>query len=84
MSKMRKEWSKSQPIKVITILNAEGKRLLIKTFYLIFYHEAHGKVIYFSIAEKLEIPSNHVQKMLIDQLNRSDEDDVRLILRLEK
>ena len=84
MSKIRKEWSKSQPIKVIAILNAEGKRLLIKTFYLIFYHDAHGKVIYFSIAEKFEIPSNHVRKMLIGQINTSDEDDIRLRLRLEK
>ena len=73
-----------QIAKDIIIWNPEGKRVLMETLYLMFYHDAQEQFIYFSLAAKLEIVSNEVLEMLIDQLNMSDEDEMRLRIRLEK
>ena len=55
----------------------------MEPFYLMFYHGAEGNVRYFSVAESLKSASNNLVEMLIDQLSRNDEDELRLRLSLE-
>ena len=84
ISKNRREWGQEQPEKGIKIWNPEGKRVLMEPFYLMFYHDAEGNVIYFSVTESLKSASNELLEMLIDKLNRNDEDELRLRLSLEQ
>ena len=56
----------------------------MEPFYLMFYHDDQGQVRYFSVANELQIASNEVMKRLIDQLSRSDEDELRLMLRMDE
>ena len=59
------------------------KRVLMEPFYLMFYHDVVGDVIYFSVEESLGAASNGLLEILIDQLSMDDEDELRLRLRLE-
>ena len=74
---------KEQPEKEVPIWNPYGKRVLMEKFYVIIYHDAQGNVRYFSIVEGLERASNEILEMLIDQLRRNDEDELRLRLKME-
>ena len=56
----------------------------MEPFYLMFYHDDQGNVRYFSVAEELEHTPNDILERLIDQMSRSDEDELRLRLRMEK
>ena len=56
----------------------------MEPFYLMFYHDVVGDVRYFSVAESLKTTSNELLEMLIDQLSRNDEDELRLRLSLEQ
>ena len=55
-----------------------------RTILFDFYHDAEGNIRYFSVAEGLGIASNETLEMLIDQLSRDSEDELRLRLRMEQ
>ena len=56
----------------------------MEPFYLMFYNDAQSNVRYISVAEGLEHASNDTLEMLIDQLSRNDEDELRLRLKMEQ
>ena len=82
--KARREWGQKQPEKEVMIWNPEGKRVLMESFYLMFYHDDQGNVRYFSVAEELEQTPNDIVERLVDQLSMSDEDELRLRLIMEQ
>ena len=56
----------------------------MEPFYLMFYYDDQGQVRYFSVADELEITPNDILESLIDQLSKSDEDELSLRLRMEE
>ena len=58
--------------------------VLMEPFYLMFYHNGEGNVRYFSVGEGLGRASNEILEMLINQLSRDNEDELRLRLRMKQ
>ena len=84
ISKAKTEWGHEKPEKEVLIWNPEGKRVLMEPFYQMFGHDDQGNVRYFLVAEELEHTPNDILERLIDQLSKSDKDELRLRLRMEQ
>ena len=75
---------KEQPPKEIKVWNPEGKKVILESMWIMFYHDTQGQVRYFSVEDDLEKATNELLERLIDQLSRYDDEEMRLSRTLER
>ena len=73
-----------QPPKEIKVWNPKEKRVTLEPMWIMFYHDTQGQLRYLSVEDDLKKATNELLERLIDQLNRYDDEEIRLRRTLER